>query len=181
MCLRKPAQMVEVLHTLSRADAGELTLNRQPISPRALLEHVAAVYQHPAEQKQILLTTDIPDGLPRILVDETRMAQVLGNLIHNALRYTPQGGAITLSASRTTEEVYLCVQDTGRGIQPGDPPNIFERFYRGDKSRTDAEGASGLGLAIARALVTANGGTISAESAPGRGTKMTVALSGLTD
>ncbi len=168
--------MVEDLRTLSRADAGELTLNRQRVSPRTLLEHVAAVYHHQAEQKRIALITDLPDELPEVLVDETRLAQVLGNIINNALRFTPEGGTILLGASRVEGSVQLYVQDTGSGIQPKDLPYIFERFYRADKSRTNTEGASGLGLAIARALVTAHGGTISAESVLGQGTKMTIVL-----
>jgi signal transduction histidine kinase len=169
-------RMVEDLRTLSRADAGELALVRQPIAPRSLLERIAAVYGHAAGQKQVTLVVNAAEGLPEVNVDEARMMQVLGNLLDNALRYTPEGGTITLSAAREEKDVALAVQDTGPGIAPEDLPRVFERFYRADKSRAEAEGASGLGLAIARVLVVAHGGEIRAESAPGEGTKMVIRL-----
>jgi len=167
-------RMVEDLRTLSRADAGELALVRQPIAPRALLERIASVYRHAAEQQEIALNIDAAEGLPEIPVDEARMVQVLGNLVNNALRYTPAGGTITLGAAQVENGVALCVQDTGQGIPPEDLPHIFERFYRADKSRAESDGASGLGLAIARAIVAAHGGELHAESAPGQGTKMSI-------
>jgi signal transduction histidine kinase len=169
-------RMVEDLRTLSRADAGELTLLRQPIAPRALLERVAAVYAHAAGRKEIRLEVNAAEGLPEVDVDEARMVQVLSNLLDNALRYTPPGGTITLAAAPAENGVNLCVQDTGPGIASEDLPRVFERFYRADKSRAEADGASGLGLAIARALVAAHGGEIRAESAPGQGTKMSILL-----
>ncbi len=168
--------LVEDLRILSRADAGELALNRQMTAPGPLLERTAAVYQHAAGQKGIALTAEVQDGLPEIFVDEARLAQVLDNVVQNALRYTPAGGSILLNASANERGVRLCVDDTGSGIPAEDLPHVFERFYRADKSRTDAEGASGLGLAIARVLVTAHGGAIRAESAPGRGTKIVIDL-----
>ncbi|KAF0108069.1 MAG: two-component system OmpR family sensor histidine kinase BaeS [Anaerolineaceae bacterium] len=169
-------RMVEDLRTLSRADAGELALVRQPIAPRTLLERVASVYCHAAGQQEITLKIDAADGLHEIHVDEARMVQVLGNLVDNALRYTPAGGTVILGASQTEAGVTLLVQDAGQGIQPEDLPHVFERFYRADKSRADAEGASGLGLAIARAIVVAHGGELRAESAPGEGTLMVITL-----
>jgi signal transduction histidine kinase len=102
--------------------------------------------------------------------------QVLGNLMDNALRHTPEGGSITLKALQVEAGIILCIQDTGEGIAPEDLPHIFERFYRADKARAEADGASGLGLAIARALVVAHGGEIHAESSPGQGTKMVIHL-----
>jgi two-component system sensor histidine kinase BaeS len=169
-------RMVEDLRTLSRADAGELVLARQPIAPRLLLERIAGLYRHAAEQQKIALKLDAAEGLAEIHVDGTRLMQVLGNLMDNALRHTPADGTITLGALRVENGVALYVQDTGQGIPPEDLPHIFERFYRADKSRAEADGASGLGLAIAKAIVAAHGGELHAESVPGQGTKMSIHL-----
>ena len=169
-------RLVEDLRTLSLADAGELTLNRQPTSPQALLERLAASYQHRAGQKDILLQVEPAPTLPEIHVDPERMAQVLGNLLSNALRYTPTGGKITLSAGRQNDHVNIRVSDTGQGISPEALPHIFDRFYRADPSRQQAEGETGLGLAIARSLVEAHGGAIVADSAPSKGTTFTITL-----
>jgi signal transduction histidine kinase len=104
------------------------------------------------------------------------MAQVLNNLMSNALRYTPQGGRIGLSAQAKRDTVCLHVQDSGVGIPPEDLPHIFERFYRADPARRQHERESGLGLAIARSLVEAHGGSISVQSALGQGTTFIIAL-----
>jgi signal transduction histidine kinase len=104
------------------------------------------------------------------------MAQVLGNLVANALRYTPEGGAITLAAEHHAGAVHLAVVDTGAGIDPADLPHIFDRFYRGDDARATSEDESGLGLAIAKALVEAHGGTISAVSDLDKGSMFTIVL-----
>ncbi len=103
------------------------------------------------------------------------MAQVLGNLVSNALRHTPAGGAVTLSARVTAADVQLQVHDTGSGIAAGDLPHVFARFYRSDRARTN-NGESGLGLSIAKSIVEAHGGTIEASSAPGEGATFTVSL-----
>ena len=168
--------LIEDLRTLSLADAGELALSPQPIEPRALLERIAATYQHQAEQQRVALSVAAPEDIPPLRVDVARMAQVLGNLVGNALRYTPAGGSITLSAASAPGGVSLSVRDTGQGIAPETLPRIFDRFYRADAARSDQQGGSGLGLAIARALVEAHGGTIAAESAPGKGATFTVHL-----
>jgi signal transduction histidine kinase len=106
------------------------------------------------------------------------MAQVLGNLLSNALRYTPAGGEIVLSAENGGHTVVLRVQDNGAGIQAADLPHIFDRFYRADQSRSD-NGESGLGLAIAKSLVEAHGGKIAVASAPAAGTTFTIVLPAL--
>jgi signal transduction histidine kinase len=104
------------------------------------------------------------------------MLQVLGNLLSNALRYTPSGGQVELRAAAAPGVVTLTVADTGPGIAPADLPHIFNRFYRADSSRAEASGESGLGLAIAKALVEAHGGLITAASALGQGTTFTIQL-----
>ncbi|MFQ5344318.1 MAG: sensor histidine kinase [Anaerolineae bacterium] len=171
-------RLVEDLRTLSLADAGELTLNRQPTSPRFLLERQAAAYQHLAAQRKVALQVEAGPDLPQIDVDRERMAQVLGNLVGNALHHTPAGGRVTLSAAGQADAVLLAVEDTGEGIAPADLPRVFDRFYRADASRRQAEGESGLGLAIAKAIVEVHGGGISVASERGRGTRFTIALPG---
>ena len=101
---------------------------------------------------------------------------MLGNLIGNALRHTPGGGCITLAARQHASAIHLTVQDTGTGIAPADLPHVFDRFYRGDAARETDEGESGLGLAIAKSLVEAQGGTISVSSTRGEGTTFVIAL-----
>ena len=167
--------LIDDLRTLSLADAGELPLMKQSVSPQELLERIAAAYQIQAQKQTVTIQTAAATNLPLIQVDPDRMAQVLGNLISNALRYTAAGGQITLSAEKEQNHVLLKVQDTGAGIDPEDLPNIFRRFYRADKSRQQ-NGESGLGLAIARSIVEAHGGSIAAASTPGQGTTFIIRL-----
>lgn len=169
-------RLVEDLRTLSLADAGELTLNREPVPPELVLEQSADVYRHQAEQQGIALSVQSEALLPEINVDPDRMAQVLGNLLSNALRYTPAGGQIVLGAREKGASVQLTVQDTGQGIEPDALPRLFDRFYRGDGARPTDGGESGLGLAIAKSLVELHGGVISVESRLGQGTRFTITL-----
>jgi two-component system sensor histidine kinase BaeS len=169
-------RLVEDLRVLSLADAGELPLNRRSVDPAALLERTGLAYIVQAEQHGVALRVEAPPALPSILVDTDRMTQVLNNLVSNALRYTIQG-EICLSASADEQYVRLQVRDTGGGIAAEDLPYIFDRFYRADKSRQrDDSVASGLGLAITKAIVEAHGGTVVVESAPGSGTTFTIVL-----
>lgn len=170
------SHLIEDLRTLSLADAGKLTLHRQTVQSKDILERTAAAHLPQAQQLGITLDVDVAADLPLIHVDPERLAQVLGNLMGNALRYTPAGGRITLAAQQQADAVRLTVQDTGTGIDPSDLPHIFDRFYRGDDARETDEGESGLGLAIAKSLVEAHSGTISASSAPGEGSTFVVTL-----
>jgi two-component system, OmpR family, sensor histidine kinase BaeS len=164
--------LVDDLKVLSLADAGELPLNLQPVAPARLVKRAAEAYQVQAEQGQVTLEASAAPDLPEIKVDVERMAQVLGNLVSNALRYTPPGGRIELSASQQGANVVLVVADTGVGIKPEDLPYIFERSYRGDKARRQGyrqgdspnAGETGLGLTIARSLIEAQGGSIQVSS-----------------
>ena len=169
-------RLVEDLRTLSLADAGELTLNLEVVPPQTVLEQVAAAYRHQAEQQGIGLKVNATPGLPDVSVDPDRMAQVLGNLVSNALRHTPAGGHISLVAVREADQVMLAVQDTGAGVSADELPHVFDRFYRGGESREGDGGESGLGLAIAKSIVELHGGTISMESIPHQGTTATIAL-----
>jgi len=167
--------LVGDLRILSQADAGELKLNRQLVAPGELLQQAFAMFEHQAAQQDIRLAVRADASLPKILVDETRLLQVLTNLISNALRYTPAGGQIELLAAPDGGGLTLTVRDTGQGIAPDDLPFVFDRLYRADKSRAEENGESGLGLAIAKAIVEAHGEQIDAHSeGKGRGSSFTI-------
>lgn len=185
-------RLIDELRLLSLADAGELKLQRQPVAPAQLLASAAASFEQRAVTQRVALAVQATD-LPPLLIDRERMQQVLGNLISNALRYTPAGGTISLRAradqqpatadaslvptgQRTGQSVLIEVVDTGQGIAPEHLPQIFNRFYRADASRSATDGGSGLGLAIARAIVEAHGGSISANSVLGQGTCIGIRL-----
>lgn len=168
--------LIDDLRTLSLTDAGELPLTRQRVAPQALLERTAAAYRTHAQPRGIALEVGAATNVPAIEVDPERMTQVLGNLLSNALRFTPSGGTITLRAAADNHQVQMIVQDTGAGIAPEDLPHIFERFYRADPARQQGNGSSGLGLAIAKGIVEAHGGTITVQSSAGQGTAFTIAL-----
>jgi len=167
------SHLIDDLRTLSLADAGELPINLQNINSTHLLERTAAAYASQAQSKEISLRVKADPDLPEIEVDPERMLQVMSNLVSNALRYTPSGGWIELSASAEQDDVAIRVQDNGAGIAPEDLPKVFTRFYRGDKSRQQ-NGEAGLGLTIARSLVEAQGGCISVDSSPAEGTTFTI-------
>jgi two-component system, OmpR family, sensor histidine kinase BaeS len=169
-------RLVEDLRTLSRAEAGELPLNKRAVKPGSLLARLAAAYGPQAHAGAVALTTDVAPDLAPVAADPDRLAQVLGNLVENALRHTPAGGTITLRAAAQGGELWLQVADTGSGIAAEDLPHIFERFYRGDRARGRHSGGSGLGLAIARSITSAHGGRLWAESKDGQGATFTVAL-----
>lgn len=173
------SRLVDDLQTLSLAESGQLTLHRSLVFAEDLLSDVAANFGPAAQAAGVALRIDVPDqaGKLSLEVDGDRLGQVLSNLVANALRYTPAGGTITLSARPLPQGVELTVHDPGEGIPPEDLPFVFDRFWRGDRSRTRREGAgSGLGLAIARQLVRAHGGEISVESQPGQGTTFSIEL-----
>lgn len=170
-------RLVDDLRTLSLADAGELSLNRRPVCPQMLLQRVSTAYAAQAKAKEVSLRVETESSVADVDVDPDRMAQVLGNLVSNAMRHTPAGGGIALSAEEQQDTVTLSVSDSGVGIAPEHLPHIFDRFYRGDESRYQENGESGLGLAIAKSIVEAHGGKISVASTLGGGTTVTVQLS----
>lgn len=169
-------RLIDDLRTLSLADAGELSLALQSCSPISLLERAVAAHSAAANEKDVRLGMHAEPTLPDVLVDPERMAQVLNNLVSNALRFTPTGGEVTLAAEADASAVRLLVRDTGVGIASDDLPKVFERFYRGDRSRSNSEGESGLGLAIAKSLTEAHGGKIAVASELGKGTTFSVTL-----
>jgi len=171
-------QLVTDLRTLSLADTGKLTLNKEPAAIADLLTQVRNTFAHQAAQQEITLLVKTDTNLPDVLLDLARMRQVLSNLISNALRCTPINGTITLATNLTDHALRITITDTGPGILPADLPHIFNRFYRGDKARSDDRSGSGLGLTIAQSLIVAHNGTITADSpiAAGQGTRFTITL-----
>ncbi len=169
-------RLVEDLHELALAEAGELRLERSPTDLLKLIERFATRIRPGLEERGLALTLHLPERLERLNLDGDRIEQVLHNLVANAMRYTPQGGRITISLEEEAQETVVHVADTGRGIAKEDLPHIFERFYRGERARSRQGGGAGLGLAIARQLVEAHGGRIWADSAPGRGTEVSFTL-----
>ncbi len=155
-------QLVRELLELSRIESGKVPLNRQPISPSDLLESAASRMRLQAERGGLTLEVHVDPALPMVLADRERIEQVLINLLHNAIKFTPPGGRIDLTARMEEKEVIFSVKDTGVGISPEALPRIFERFYKADQSRSG--GGTGLGLSIARHTVEAHGGRIWAES-----------------
>ncbi|WP_322510483.1 sensor histidine kinase, partial [Chloroflexus sp.] len=157
-------RLINDLHLLALADAGQLPLYREIVAPVMLVNEAVRSFAQSAAERDIRLTASTADDLPDIEVDPQRIAQVLGNLISNALRHTPAGGMVSVTVAAEPNGVIFRVSDTGPGIAPADLPHIFDRFYRADRARTRSSGGAGLGLAIARRLVEAHGGQIWAES-----------------
>jgi two-component system sensor histidine kinase BaeS len=162
-------RLVEDLQDLAQADAAELRLELAPLEPSELLRAAAAGFDLQAEAKGIHLEVDVPVDLPPVRGDRRRLTQVVHNLLANALRYTPAGGRVTLSARADAATLTVAVADTGPGIAAEHLPFLFDRFYRVDPSRARETGGSGLGLTIAKRLVEAHGGTIGVRSSPGAG------------
>ncbi|MFF7643856.1 ATP-binding protein [Streptomyces canus] len=162
-------RLVEDISLVSRAEEHRLTLARATVPAARLLEAAAAAVRPAYAAKGVDLRVSADPRTPALEADVDRLVQVLVNLLTNALRHTPADGTVTLAAQPAGARVLLSVTDTGEGIAAEHLPHLFERFYRADPARDRAHGGSGIGLAIARALVHAHGGTINADSA-GSGT-----------
>jgi len=165
---RRLGRITEDLTKVSQAEERQLELRLEPVDALSLLEAAAGAATPAFAAKGVeLQISPGGDGL-RVGVDPDRLGEVLANLLANALRHTPAGGTVTLAAERADDDVILTVTNTGDGLVPDDLERVFERFYRADRSRSRDQGGSGIGLAIARALVEAHGGRLSVES-PGKG------------
>ncbi len=169
-------RLVDDLRLLFLHDAGRLELQREKVDVADLVEHVAQSFRPRAERQGIQLRVEAEVRPLEARVDAHRIRRALDNLVSNALRYTPEGGRITLRAYADNGHVVLEVEDTGEGIPPEHLPYIFERFYRVDVARSESGKSSGLGLAIVKALVEAHGGRVSVESQVGRGTRFRLTL-----
>ncbi|GHO72522.1 two-component sensor histidine kinase [Ktedonobacter sp. SOSP1-85] len=174
-------RLVTDLQELSLAEAGQLCLIRRPLALNECLLKAVHVLQLRAAEKEITLDIDLPPGLPWVEADPERVAQILRNLIGNAIMHTPEGGKITVSAAEHGNEVLVRVRDTGCGIEAQHLPYVFERFYRADSSRTRSTGGTGLGLAIVKQMVQAHGGQVSVESQSGRGSCFAFTLPALVE
>jgi signal transduction histidine kinase len=170
------ARLVEDLQELTLAEAGQLTLIRQPADVVDIARRAAWAAQPPAEARGLTIETDLPDPPATAEVDPERIGQVLRNLLSNAIMHTSEGGRITVELKDEGRELRVTVADTGTGIPADDLPYVFERFYRVDRSRVRATGGAGLGLTIAKRLVEAHGGTIGVESELGKGSRFTFTL-----
>jgi signal transduction histidine kinase len=173
------SRLVDDLQELTLAEAGKLRLTLHSEDIKSLVEKTAASAYTAATAQEITLNVDLPEHLPPCRIDAQRISQVLHNLIDNAIAYTPKGGTVTIAARHIDRQVEIRVSDTGKGIPEKDLPNIFERFYRVDRSRTRTTGGSGLGLTISKGLVEAHGGKIEVESTQGKGSsfRFTIPLS----
>lgn len=174
-------RLVDDLQELSRAEAGQISLRPLRITVQELVEVAVVRLRSQFDDKGIVLNVDVPAGLPPVLADPDRIAQVLTNLFGNALQYTPPGGRVEVRARPADGAVAVAVTDTGIGITAEHLTHVFDRFYRVDRSRARASGGTGIGLTVARHLVEAHGGSIRAESAgPGQGSTFTVILPAAT-
>jgi signal transduction histidine kinase len=169
-------RLVDDLQELSLAEAGQITLQRQPVTIAEVVERAVEAARLRAEAAGVTLEFDIPEALPEVYIDPQRVSQVLRNLLENGIAYTPPGGDVCVTAQVAEGMVEVRVRDIGIGISAEDLPHIFERFYRADKSRSRATGGAGLGLTIARQLVEAHGGHIWAESTEGEGSTFVFTL-----
>ncbi len=163
--------MLKTLMDVSEAEAGMMKLNRQSIDLVELMREVAEMYSFVAEERKITVHTELPDRC-EAAVDRDRVRQVFGNLVDNALKYTPEGGAVTLAASRDDGMAVIRVRDTGIGVSPEEQGKIWTRLYRGDRSRSQR--GLGLGLSLVKAVVEAHGGSVGVSGAPGKGSEFVV-------
>ncbi len=165
--------MLDTLMDISEAETGAMALARERLDVAALLAETAELYEDVAEDKGVALAAEPAGGLA-IDADRQRMRQVLSNLVDNALKYTPAGGRVVLRARRAGLRVEIEVADDGPGIAAEDLPRIWDRLYRGDRSRS--ERGLGLGLSLVRAIVEAHGGQARAGSTPGGGATFTIEI-----
>jgi signal transduction histidine kinase len=175
-CLEESDRVIEMLNTLmdiSEAETGTMALRREPTDLNDLIRQSVELYEDLAEERGIEIRTNVPSELA-VDVDRNRMRQVLANLLDNAVKYTPAGGVVEIAAHRENGDAVLTVSDTGVGIPAEELPRIWERLYRGDKSRSTR--GLGLGLSLVRAIVAAHGGRVDVRSRPGTGSTFELRL-----
>jgi two-component system phosphate regulon sensor histidine kinase PhoR len=168
---RRLARLTDDLLELSKMDADRLELEIRRLSVTQFVESCIETTQRPAAEKDLRISVNLQEHLPDIAGDRRRLAEVLQNLLDNAIQYTPAGGQIMVSAAADGDEITITVSDTGIGIPQADQPRIFERFYRVDVARSREVGGTGLGLSIAKHLVEAHGGRIWVDSEIGNGSQ----------
>ncbi len=169
--------LVDDLFKLARLEGTDVDLEREPYDAGGAVREATESLIEPARREAgILMQADIAAGNLRVIGDRARLVQVVQNLIRNAIRHTPEGGIVLVTARPDGDKVIVSVQDTGYGISPDDLPYIFDRFYRGERSRNRSHGGAGLGLAIAKRMVEQMGGEIAVESEVGEGSMFTITL-----
>lgn len=176
--IRTLSHLIDDLFEMSQLDAGGMKLEKHPMSIADLVSDTLESFSALAQQQGVTLTGRMAPDIDPVCMDAPRIGRVMANLIGNAIRHTPRGGQVNIHGWRDENEVQVEVQDSGEGIPADDLPHVFDRFYRGDKSRSSATGGAGLGLAIARGIVEAHGGTIRVESESGKGARFVFSLPG---
>jgi signal transduction histidine kinase len=175
-CVEESERVLSMLATLmdiAEAEAGTMRLERRPFDLCRLIRQVTDMYQYVAEEKKIRIGTELPESC-EACVDPDRMRQAFGNLLDNALKYTDEGGSVTISAARANGQATVRFRDTGMGIAEAEQGKIWDRLYRGDKSRSQR--GLGLGLSVVRAVVQAHHGTVTVTSKPGEGSEFAIVL-----
>jgi signal transduction histidine kinase len=170
------ALLIDDLFQVSQLDAGGIPLQLESTSMADLISDTIEGFSGMAAKQDIRLSGWAAPGIDPVTMDIQRISRVLNNLVGNALRYAPAGGTVSVKADVVPGAVLISVEDSGEGISPEDLPHVFDRFYRGEKSRNQATGGSGLGLAIAKGIVEAHGGNIGVESQSGQGTRFYFSL-----
>ncbi len=174
--IRSLSVLIDDLFQMAQLDAGGLPLDRQTASLSDLISDTLESFSELAARREVRLEGDVAPGVDPVLMDTQRIGRALTNLIGNALRHTPAGGRVRVRAATGDDSVRVEISDTGEGIRAEDLPHIFDRFYRGEKSRSRDTGGAGLGLAIAKGIVEAHGGRIGVESEAGQGTTFHLTL-----
>jgi len=174
--VRSLSVLIDDLFQMAQLDAGGLRLDLSPNSLSDLISDTLESFSALAAQQGINIEGSVAEDVDPVCMDAPRIGRVLNNLVSNALRHTPTGGRVELRAQRNGSRVEVVVLDTGEGVRPEDVPHIFERFYRGEKSRSRATGGGGLGLAVARGIVEAHGGEIHLESGSAEGARFVFSL-----
>jgi heavy metal sensor kinase len=177
-CIEESERVLSMLNTLmdiSEAETGVMELDRQRVDVAELVDGVVDLYAYAAQEKGTTIKTSVIGALD-VMADRNRLAQVIANLLDNAIKYTPTGGEVNIEAESHVHDVAITVRDTGIGISPEELPRIWERLYRGSKGRT--EKGIGLGLSLVRAVVQAHGGRIEVQSNPGQGSRFIISLPG---
>jgi signal transduction histidine kinase len=168
--------LIDDLFELAQLDAGGIHFDKVPIALSDLISDVIERMQALADRRRLRIEGHVSPQVDPVTLDPRKIERVLTNLISNAIRHTPEGGQVTIEARRLNGQVRVSVGDTGEGIAASDLPHVFERFYRGEKSRSRSTGGAGLGLAIAKGIVEAHGGSIEVVSQAGQGTTFTFTL-----
>ncbi|MBU2591314.1 MAG: ATP-binding protein [Nitrospinota bacterium] len=170
------ATLIDDLLSLAKIESGKIMMEKRPCQLLPIAEQVLASLKGHIEGKEIKIKIDIPENIPSVSADETRIKQVLLNLIDNAVKYNIQGGKISISADETNDSVKVNISDTGIGIPRKDLPRLFERFYRVDKARSRELGGTGLGLSIVKHIIHSHNGEVSVQSVEGEGSTFSFSL-----